>query len=146
MNFLGDFYGPRYLIKMLDGETPMHILQASLVINAASGGIFRAFVFAFCALGVAFMLRFLVALSKERKIALGGYRLEYRINDSLPRAAHPETPHVFSNQPLSKVADANQRESDRGEFSTVTSRALKHAKLTFEYRLVDRSRQEPDRA
>jgi hypothetical protein len=130
---------------MLDKETPMNIFQASLVTDAASAAMMRAGVVSVCVLGVAFMLRFLVALSKERKTSLAGYRLDLRISDSAPSAANGEVLCGFPTQSPSTAADTNQREYDRGEFVTGTPPALKNAKLTFKYRFSGSSRQEPNR-
>jgi hypothetical protein len=60
----------------------MHILQANLATN-----LVIAATIGFCALGVGFMLHFLIALTRERKAGLVGYRVEYGINNSLPYIA-----------------------------------------------------------
>jgi len=60
----------------------MHILQANLATN-----LVIAATIGFCALGVGFMLHFLVALTRERKAGPVKYRVEYGINDSWPEAA-----------------------------------------------------------
>ena len=99
----------------------MHILQANLVMNLANTTTISA-----CVLGVAFMLRFLLALTRERNTSLAGFRSEYRVGSALPNAPARQARTSFSAQ-LSTRPDRSEREYDRGESSTGTLETLKEA-------------------
>jgi hypothetical protein len=122
---------------MSDEESTMHNFQASLLPVLANVTTIGVFV-----LSIGFMLRFLLALSKERKTSLAGFRLEYRVNSSLPNAATRQVQRSFSVQPPTQP-DTSEREYDRGEFLGGAPQALKEVARTREYRFTW---QEPNRA
>ncbi len=107
----------------------MHNVPASLVTNLGDATIISA-----CALGIGFMLRFLRALTKERKTSLARFCLEYRINSSSPNNAttRPQTP-----------PNRSEAEYDRGRFFCGTPQALKEAALPRDYRFTAGFRQGP---
>jgi hypothetical protein len=109
----------------------MNNFQASLVTTLANATIISALV-----LGIGFMLRFLLALTSERKTGLAGFRLEYRVNSSLPNAT--TGPQTRSNR--------SEGEYDHVGFFSGTPQALKEVALSREYRFTDSSWQEPNRA
>jgi hypothetical protein len=115
----------------------MHFFRANLVTNLAS-----AATISICVLGIGFMLRFLLALTRERKTSLAGFRLEYRVNSSLPTAASMQTRPGLPVQAL----NGNEKQYERGESFTGTPQALQEVALTREYRFNTSSWQEPNRA
>ena len=100
----------------------MHILVASLVANLGN-----ATVVGFCALGIAFMLRFLVALTREQKTSLVRCRMEYRISSPLPDALVGQVRPWTQPKPSQK-----EKEYDRYELSPGTPPAAKEVALTRE--------------
>lgn len=111
----------------------MHLLVASLVTNLGNAALVGS-----CALGVAFMLRFLVALTKEQKASRVRCRFEYRISCSLPDAA------VGQVRPLMQL-NRSEKESGRGELFPGTLQAPKKVALTREIRLTGNSWQRANR-
>jgi hypothetical protein len=118
----------------------MHNFQASLVTNLAIVATISA-----CVLGIGFMLRFLLALTTERKTSLAGFRLEYRVNSSLPNGETGQVRPRFAAQSSPSPANSGERAYDPGKSFSGTPQALKEAALTREYRFTDSSWQEPNR-
>jgi len=117
----------------------MHILEAGLVINLASITTIGA-----CAIGIGFMLCFLVALTKERKRSQISCRLEYRIDSPLPAMA-VQTRHGLPVRPSVKL-NSSAGAYGRDELFTGTTQAMKEVSVTREYRFTDGSWQELKRA
>ena len=118
----------------------MHNFQASFVTNLANATIISA-----CVLGIGFMLLFLLALTRERKTSLAGFRLEYSVNSSLPNAAAGQVQPSISVQSSSQL-DSSKKEYDRDELFRGTPQGLKEVALTREYKFTGSSWQEPNRA
>jgi hypothetical protein len=119
----------------------MHIFPANLVASLAD-----ATAISVCVLAVGFMLYFLLALAKERKAGLVGYRVEYGISSSLPSAPVRYATRRFAIQSFSTQANSYERKYDRGGSASRAPQAERESMLSSEYSLTDGPRQEPDRA
>ena len=115
----------------------MYIFQAHLVTNFAHAAIVGA-----CALSVGFMLRFLHALTRERKPSLVGYRWEW-IKNPLPDAANR---NYVTQVRSTLLLRASELRGARGRSRTLVTQAPKESMLSHEYRPTEGPRQEPNRA
>jgi hypothetical protein len=116
----------------------MYIFQANLVTNLANAAIVGA-----CALSVGFMLRFLHALTGERKPSLVGYWWEYGISNPLPDAANR---NYVTQVRSTLLLRASELRGARGRSRTLVTQAPKESMLSHEYRPTEGPRQEPNRA
>jgi len=118
----------------------MYIFQATLLPLLANATTIGA-----CVVSIGFMLRFLLAMTREQNRSLAGFRLEYRVNSALLDA---ETMPVQAGFPLRASARSNRRkkEYDRVGLFPGAPQALEEIALIREIRFIGSSRQEPNRA